>query len=272
MELPWSDGSVQMVSLTPLNGLNGHRPGWVIILRDITAIKRLDQLKSQMLREAVGKIHLPMAQAMNALTELNSLAVQDERLVDVVYRLSSSWKQIQDWGDDLLDVARLNTDLNVNPNAVNLAVVLSETQRSLSEGLLRQGKLKIKIACEPNLPLVLADIAHLRRLLQMLINRAAGRSKEGGEIRLIACQHYRQVWIEISDDGPQISDADLNHIFDRSYGGAKGSALNSDIEVILVKTILERMGGQIWAGGQGSIGSTITICLPTFENPVLGKA
>ncbi|MBE0697881.1 MAG: response regulator, partial [Anaerolineaceae bacterium] len=46
VELPWPDGTIQMISLTPIPENNDAQWGWVAVLRDITHVKRMEDLKS----------------------------------------------------------------------------------------------------------------------------------------------------------------------------------------------------------------------------------
>lgn len=61
----------------------------------------------------------------------------------------------------------------------------------------------------------------------------------------IACSIVQQfARIEITDDGPGISDADMPHIFDRFYKGEGG---NHGIGLSITKSIVEQHGGRIFA-------------------------
>ena len=49
VEVPWAGNSVRLVNLTPLPGGNGKSEGWVMVLSDITHLKRLDELQMRLL-------------------------------------------------------------------------------------------------------------------------------------------------------------------------------------------------------------------------------
>jgi PAS domain S-box-containing protein len=133
LEVPWKDNTVQMVNLTPLIG-EGALGGWVMVLRDITHFKKLDDLKAQMLSEAANKIRYPLVQAVNALAELDLLASQDEQISGIVYRLTKVWGRIQEWVDDLPTLIQLDSGVNVRLIEVNLAELLEELRLELTTG------------------------------------------------------------------------------------------------------------------------------------------
>lgn len=263
VEMIWADGSVQMVSLTPIPEENDTQWGWVAVLRDITHVKRMEELKSQLLVEAASRIRIPLAQAMNALVELNILTSQNERVSEVVYRLTQIWKRIQEWGDDLNALIRIDSGINLQSASINLGNVLDEVKHSQSDMLSQSSGIRLEVNAEGGLPQVVADPELIRRLLNGLINRAVSRSEKGGAIRLYARSHNGQVWVSVSDDGPAVSDTDLPRIFEKSFVKTGSGPGVTGLEMALVKTIIDRMGGQVWVGGQGKKGSTIFVCLPT---------
>jgi len=269
VEMTWLDGTIQMVSLTPVPGEDGAL-GWVIVLRDITH-KRMEELKSQMLVEAASRIRIPLAQAMNALVELNILTSQNERVSEVVFRLTQIWKRIQEWGDDLNALIRIDSGISLQSTQVHLSTILDELPQGQSESLAQTTGINLELNIEPDLPQVVADPELIRRLLNGLISRATSRSDRGGTIRLYARNHDGQVWISVSDDGPAVSDADLPRIFEKSFVKTGAGPGVTGLEMALVKTIIDRMGGQVWVGGQGKRGSTIFVCLPSTDQNTLNQ-
>lgn len=263
VEIAWPDGSVQMVSLTPIREEKEPRWGWVAVIRDITHIKRMEELKSRLLVEAASRIRIPLAQAMNALVELNILTAQNERVGEVLFRLTQIWKRIQEWGDDLNALLRIDSGIKLEPANINLAAVLDEVCQSQAASLTQAEAVTLEQHIEEGLPQVIADPELIRRLINGLIGRAVSRSEKGGSIRLAARSYNKQVWVSVSDDGPAVRDTDLPNIFEKSFVKTSATPGITGLEMALVKTIIDRMGGQVWVGGQGKKGSTIFVCLPT---------
>jgi PAS domain S-box-containing protein len=259
VEYPWLS-TVQMVNLTPVIR-DGNWEGWVMVIRDITHLKRLDELKAQMLSEAASRIRLPLAQAVNALAELDILASKDENISGIVYRLTRLWRRIEEWVDDLPALIHLDSGVNVQLTSLNLQSLLQDIHADLFESKIRGRNIRFTLSVDENLPLVSADPELLRRLIGGLITRALIRSRANDEIRLSARGQSGQVWIAVSDDGPAVSETELPHLFEKSVVRLDTPLESSGLELALAKAIIDRMGGQIWVGGQGPAGSTITVCL-----------
>lgn len=263
MEVPWAGSSVQMVSLTTLAQPDG-REGWVMVLRDVTHLKRLDDLKMHLLTEAAGKIRFPLAQAIIALAELNDVPeAKAGRTGELIQRLVRLWDRIWQWMEGLLGLVQIEAGENLRLTDVDLVATLNEAGRTLASSVIQEKGLKVTVEPVAALPQVRADPELLRQLLNGLIVRAAARSTPGGEIRLAAREHQHQVWVDVSDNGPAVADSDLPHIFEKTFVEAGANADSTGLELALVKAIIERLGGQVWVGARGLAGSTITVCLPT---------
>ena len=262
IEMAWPNGSVQMVSLHSIQELNGSPQGWVAVLRDITHVKHLEELKTRVLSETAGKICPPLAQAMNTLIELNILTSRNERINTLVYRLTQTWKRIQEWGEDLNTLIRIDSQTSIYRTNVDLQPVFQELVHSQCEPAARLSGLDFNVQIDPNLPEIFADPDLLRRLLYGLVNRAVGRSMRGSAIQLHARSYNSQVWISISDEGPAVNESDLPNLFERKFVQTQASGNATGLEMALVKSITDRMDGQVWVGGQERKGSTIFVCLP----------
>ena len=265
IELPWPGNTYQLINLTPMATPTGEGLGWLIVMRDITHLKNLDDLKTRLLAESVRKIQKPLAQAVTALAELNYLAAQDQRMAPALYRLTSVWEAIQEWGNELTGLADLD-GRDVRLIELDLNTLLETVREDLSSGLLRDPQLKLGIELPPDLPKVRADPALLRQLMQGLLKRAATRIIPSGNIYVRAHQRTDQVWIVVSDSGPALSQADMLHLFEKSYINLTTDLLNTGLELATVKAILDRMGGQVWMSGQGAWGSAVTVCLPAVSS------
>jgi PAS domain S-box-containing protein len=261
VELAWMDGSTQMVNLTPIKAKDGKSIGWVIVVRNITHIKDMDEYKALALKEAVQKIQIPLVQTVNTLVELNQLAGRDERIGKVVYRLSNQWVAIKDWGNELTALVENREEEDVRIVDINLVPMLVEIQQKLQNTLSASG-LKLLSGTLPNLPVARGDPHLLNTLMEGLIKRAAMRSAQGGEISVNARVHQDKVWIDVTDSGPAVSQEDLPHIFEKSYIDLKSELASAGIQLAMAKKILDQMGGQVWVSGSGPLGSTISICLP----------
>jgi PAS domain S-box-containing protein len=274
LEMQWNDGASLMVSLTPLVEGESGQSGWVMALRDISIIKQQEKLKTQAMSEVIGRIRLLLAEAMNALVDLNLRAPQDERTAASIFRLTSVWERIQSWGDELLAVAQVDSGRSPRPAIVDPEKLLKAITEDTHVKRFQQGGGRLSLRLADSLPAVQMDPDLVSQLLNILTRRAILRSPANSEVRLGARVLDDQMWIEIHDAGPRAEDTNPLQTFDQSLlrlsadGGAPKA--NLGLELMRARSILNRLDGQLWIGGQGPRGSTIIVCLPA-RVPLVGS-
>jgi PAS domain S-box-containing protein len=266
LEMQWNEGTSLMVSLAPLPESESGQPGWVMALRDVSVIKQQEKLKTQAMSEVVGKIRLLLAEAMNALVDLNLRVPQDERIASNIFRLTKVWERIQSWGDELLAVAQVDSGRSPLPAIVQLDKLLGALPEEEMVRRFQQGGGRLALRLSDPLPAVQIDPELVAQLLNILVRRAIKRSPSNSEVRVSARVLDSQMWVEISDDGPRAEDTNPLQAINQSMlrlstdtGSAPG---NLGLELMRARSILNRLGGQLWIGGQGPRGSTIIVCLP----------
>jgi two-component system phosphate regulon sensor histidine kinase PhoR len=263
IEITWPATVTQMVSLTPVLNAQGADAGWVMVIRDISHLKQIDDLRTQTLTDTANRIRMPLAQAMNLLTELSTPStLPTERMHDIVYRLVKTWQRIQQWADELLELAQYESGLSITTASVNPAQLLNDIMAALPQDAVRAKRLRLETSLTTDVSPVRAEAAVLRKALAGLIMRAVARSETGSTVRVALYEQEWQIWIDISDSGAPLAETDLPHAFERSFPG--GSVDTTGLELATAKTIIDKLGGQVWLRSPSSGGSTITICLPTL--------
>ena len=259
VEVPWGASAVQMVSLTPLRG-----SGWVMVLRDVTHLKRLDQIKTRLLADAANKIQMPLFQALNAVFELNQMTadIKSDRFTKNVYSLAKPLDQIRKWIEDVLVMARIEAGIGIQPIQIDVReLVLSWSQAAIRK--LQQDKaLRLKVDVEDDLPPVYADHDLLLRLLQQLIDQTAGREKTGSgrELHISVRHDQGQVWIDVTFEDFPISKSQQIRRITGPYAGTEPALP----DLALVMAIANGLGGQVWVRDQETSGNAIAICLPAM--------
>ncbi len=262
VEVPWGQDSFQLVSLTaiPGSGPTGLSEGWVMVLHDITHLKRMDEFKMRLLTEAVGKIQIPLIQALTDLAELSQLAeTRAGRPAETVYRLVKLLGRIQTWMDDLLMQGRIEAGIGIQSATLDLAALVKEWIKSLPE----DQPLPVRLTTDEQIPPVYADRDLMIRLFQHVYSQVAGSVKPemGGELNVSVTHEAGQVWVEVTYEGPPAKKKTAPlRLPKRSRPGEDSTTLELD----LVKAIVSRMGGQVWVRGQEAFGHSIAICLPAL--------
>jgi two-component system sensor histidine kinase HydH len=138
----------------------------------------------------------------------------------------------------------LGSELNAT-----LTFVSQEMQRSRVE-LRRQ---------IPNHPLVVRlDPTRLRQIMLNLLMNAKEATGEDGQVTVGLVRRGEQAEIQVSDNGPGVSDEHRQHIFEPFYTTKE---YGSGLGLALVKRFVEESDGQIDVRTNGS-GTTFRVTLP----------
>lgn len=253
-----------LISLAPIPGRSPDDRHWVMLIRDITPLRRLDELKFHLLSETANKVRLPLAKAITNMAELNLLVgARDRRAADLLYQQTATWERVKHWLDDVLTLVRIEAGIGLRIVEVDLNRALPEAVQAVADKLARERGLALSVRLAEHMPPVRFDAELLRLLVQALLGRAAQRNSSGGEVELLVFTRNDQVWLEVSDTGPAISESDLPYLFDKAHANGEGPG----VELALIKSIVDRVGGQVWLRNRSPVGSTLALMLPAVLRP-----
>ncbi len=104
-----------------------------------------------------------------------------------------------------------------------------------------------------------------------VVKNAVSHTEDGGHVTLACRTEGDRVLISITDDGPGLTEAELERVFDRFYRaqgvvrGADGSG--AGLGLAITRRLVELHGGAIGADNVKPHGARFTISLPRLEEP-----
>ncbi|NLB95628.1 MAG: PAS domain S-box protein [Armatimonadetes bacterium] len=171
--------------------------------------------------------------------------------------------------NDLLDLSRLNRGkLQLQRTPVNLQRVVDAAVHSY-EAEAKDAGVALTSDAEASL-WVDGDFDRLQQVVMNLIDNALKVTPAGGTVHVAAKAHNeRHARITVEDTGVGMSQETLAHLFTLAHQGESGQRKGGlGIGLTLVKGIVERHGGRVWAESEGpNKGSRFTVELPLRESP-----
>lgn len=122
-----------------------------------------------------------------------------------------------------------------------------------------------------DLPVIQADEQRLGQALANLVDNAVRHTPPGSQVRVRAHANGGQLVLSVTDDGPGILAADLDHVFDRFWRGEHSrnrATGGSGLGLVIVKQLVEAHGGAVRvesppSDSQGNVGGTrFVVTLP----------
>ncbi|MGD8823150.1 MAG: PAS domain S-box protein, partial [Anaerolineales bacterium] len=257
VDVAWPEGRYHNLSLSPLAGQEG---GWVMVLHDITHIKEIEELKLQVLTEAVDRIRIPLARAVSALSELNGASSDDQIRSTAVYKLANLLGGLQSWSEDLLSVIRLQSGLGLHTEKFDLGQAIRlqigpQLEQAVS---IRGGNLCVSV--DDDLPLVEVDPDLMTKLVHDLVQYIGHHDPSPEKVYLDVRCDMGQIWIEVGGEQDQ---AELLEGQDLDLHTGR-DAEQSDLELAMSRAIAQRLGGKVWVRGSGSAARKIAVNFPVL--------
>jgi signal transduction histidine kinase len=127
------------------------------------------------------------------------------------------------------------------------------------------------------------DEGRIRQTLTNIISNAIKYSPDGGEVRVVYTRANGVARVAVSDQGPGISDEDLQRLFQPFARLDRAEpVMGTGLGLFISKGIVESHGGRIWVESEIGRGSTFVLTLPDrlrdvsesqgIEQPVRGDA
>jgi two-component system phosphate regulon sensor histidine kinase PhoR len=255
------------VLATPLPG--DPLPGVVIVLRDVSEVKRLEQMRQQFIANVSHELKTPLS-SIKAYTEtLLGGAMKDpvhgQRFLE---RIDEQAGRLHQLIMDMLSLARIESSqaplelTNVSLGRVVQRTVIDHERLAAS----KQVTLENRIG-ETTIG-VRADEEALRQILNNLIDNAVKYTPAGGRVTVTGRVEGPVVLCEVTDTGPGIPAEHHSRLFERFYRVDKARSRElggTGLGLSIVKHLTQAMGGSVQVTSQVGQGSTFTVRLPIGE-------
>ena len=243
--------------------VGGAGGGAVLVLHDITDLKRADQIRRDFVANVSHELRTPLTAIrgyVEALAE-GADAEQTRRFVEIIARHSLRMERLV---ADLLRLARLDARqevLDMAPCDLQqiFTAVITDLARTIDDK--RQ---RVMIAVAPEACSLTADPAKLHDVIRNLVENAVNYSPDEAGIHLAAARRDGALDITVSDTGPGIPETDLTRIFERFYRVDKARTRpgGTGLGLAIVRHLVELHGGSVKAENQKAGGATFTVTLP----------
>jgi two-component system phosphate regulon sensor histidine kinase PhoR len=256
------------VSAVPMKNDKSGTDGAVVLLHDITELKRVNEMRSDFVANVSHELRTPLSILRGYVeTLLDNPKTSPKELARILEVMERHSKRLGLLVDDLLTLAQLESaNSNLQLSEVNLSELFGKVVHDW-EKKLAEKQLKMVVDVAATVPFILADETRLEEVLHNLLENAVKYSQENGEIRLHAEQlDDGQIALSVSDSGIGIGKNDLPRIFERFYRADKArspeSIRGTGLGLSIVKHIAQRHGGRVEAESEPGRGTTIRVILP----------
>jgi len=252
------------VNATPIFD-NNVISGCLVVVHDITEIRRLETVRSDFVANASHELKTPLTSIKGFVETLLEGALDDkENNRNFLKIIQDHAERLNNLVDDLLSLSHLESkEITLDKKSFNLT---SQFEEIISRFASQSEKAGIDIKNElPAGISINADKDRMEQVLTNLIDNAIKFNKEKGSIRIYAREAGANMTVFVQDSGIGIPEKDIPRIFERFYRVDKARSRElggTGLGLSIVKHIVELHGGSVGVESTEGFGSKFWFILP----------
>lgn len=252
-----------------LRGESGQELGALIVLNDVTRLRRLENVRRDFVANVSHELKTPITAIKGFVETLQAGAIADPehatQFLEIVMRQAD---RLNDIIDDLLILARIEQDSDQQELPLiemSLATVIEAAVQACAN-LAAEKQLHI----EHFSPIALSARINAPLLEQALINlltNAIKYSPQQGKVLIEASRSDRKITISVRDWGCGIDKIHLPRLFERFYRADKARSRKlggTGLGLAIVKHIAQAHGGEVTVTSTPGAGSTFSLQIPIW--------
>ncbi|MCU5746093.1 ATP-binding protein [Staphylococcus sp. SQ8-PEA] len=252
-----------MACVPVLSSTRKHLYGLIVVLHDITHLKKLENLRREFVANVSHELKTPITSIKGFSETLLDGAKNDETSLDsflsIIYKESD---RIESLVTDLLDLSHIEQQNVIKKEKFNFSALCLETMMNL-EHLAEEKDIHLQEDIEQQL-IINGNKSKLTQVIVNLLSNAISYSREDSEVVVSLYTEDNQCKLEVRDSGIGISEEDQAHIFERFYRVDKARSRDSGgtgLGLSITKHIVEAHNGQIEVESELGVGTTFRVTL-----------
>lgn len=261
----------------PLRDNSGEKMGILIVLNDITHLRKLENIRKDFVANVSHELKTPITSIKGFVETLIDGAIDRpddaRRFLDIISRQADRLNAII---EDLLSLSRIEQEADRGGIALGVDKIKPVVQAAVNTCDLKAKEKNISIGfhCDDD-PKAMINPALLEQAIVNLIDNAIKYSEPGQSVKVTCTTKAKTVRISVIDNGCGIEKSHIPRLFERFYRVDKSrsrQAGGTGLGLAIVKHIVLAHKGAIDVESTPGKGSSFSIELPSFDSvPTDGK-
>ncbi|QLK85947.1 two-component system histidine kinase PnpS [Staphylococcus sp. 17KM0847] len=237
--------------------------GMVIVLHDITQLKKLENLRRDFVANVSHELRTPITSIKGFAETLIDGAKNDPQSLDMFLNIIlKESNRIQSLVEDLLDLSKIEQNTTLERHRIHLSEV-ARGAMSVIEPIAQAKHITLVDAIDDDV-YAMADEDKIAQVIVNLMTNAVNYSYAHKTVTLRVFEEQQQQVIEVIDEGIGIHQDEKYHIFERFYRVDKARSRDSGgtgLGLSITKHIVEAYQGKIEVDSEEGRGSTFRVIL-----------
>jgi len=268
IEVEANNGLILDGQVSTLNYNGGNSAGTVIVLRDVTRFKKLDEMKTEFVANVSHDLRSPLTQMLTYSQLIPMDGPLTEKQVTWLGRVERAVIDMKELIEVLLDLNRLEAGVALVTIPFRMEDIMHGIVQNYSEEASANG-LNLTYQVEEFLPVIDGDVDLIRQAISNIVSNAIKYAPNSGDLIMSAESRRDEMVVCVADNGPGIAEAEINRVFEKFYRSGVQTQVavpGRGLGLALVKSIAERHGGRAWCESQLKAGSQFYIALPIYPD------
>jgi signal transduction histidine kinase len=242
----------------------GHIFGAAVILQDVTRLRLLDEVKTNLVSTVSHELKTPLTSVRMGLHLLleERIGALNDKQTELLLAAREDSERLLRMINDLLDLATLESGTAVLPSETIEPKELVDRAADDLRPLVESRGTRFVTQIAPDLPKVFVDSRQIAHVFSNFVSNAAKHTKAGDEIVLGVRMHEGNVRFSVIDHGPGIPLEYQSRIFDRFFRIPGTEAPGVGLGLAIAKEIVATQGGSIGVNSKPGEGSEFYFDLP----------
>ena len=253
------------VTGTVLNREKEQSRSVLLIIEDITDVKKLENMRSDFVSNVTHELKTPLTSIRGFVDTLKQGAIKDEqyarKFLDIIdIEAERLYTLIQ----DILLLSEIESGSDYNIQDCDVNGIIDETLNLLQPKIEQKPEVDVIFQPEPYIRPFPCNPDRMKQLFINLIDNAV-KNTEKGSVTVTCRVHNDHLMISVKDTGIGIPKEHLSRIFERFYRVDKGRSRKmggTGLGLSIVKHIVEMYEGDIFVSSEVGEGTEFIIKLP----------
>ncbi len=256
------------LQLGPVRSRDGMVQGIVGVLSDITELKEMDQMKTDLMSMVTHEIRTPLATVRGFAQILLKGGIGGDKSKEFLEIINRQSNRLVNLVNDFLDITRIESGRQViTKGPVDMDKLIQNAVADLKP-LADEKNISLEYASPGRVPEVFGDRNLIEQVLINLLSNAIKYSPKGAWARVALAQQNGSVSIAVQDNGLGIPKESIPRLFEKFYRvrcDDRKDIIGTGLGLSLVKQIIDVHQGTIRVESEHGKGSTFTFTVPTAK-------
>jgi PAS domain S-box-containing protein len=235
------------------------------ILRDISAVRALEELREGFVATVSHELRTPLALIRGYAETLLHLELAPDQQRAYLERIDEATRRLTSLVDEVLDVTHLQADpLILERSITSFGTLVARLRGDLA---LAGGADRLHVEAPRELPPINVDVARVGQILGNLVGNALKYAPDGSAVVLGAAAHGDWLVVTVDDEGVGIPEEDralVTEPFHRAWNVRESRIPGTGLGLFICRRLVEAHGGRLSLGDRpdGRPGTRASFTLP----------